>query len=238
MSYLKSYIITYAYYPILLYFTYISLPCSYSPAIVFVQSCLGLGIRHTGIQEKPNFWSFLHGYSMYWSPYMANYRPCTIIVCLRNAIGPKMSSTDFNVRVYYIPLFLVVIFFVFAIFAYGLMFYKFISSRRKTRRPQPNENTIRHAFRHSKFFVSIMLITSFLILMVIPFSAITLLMKKKLVTEYKKHMDFSVLLSDTMDGLIYVFLIPSVRKLFWKKLSSVYREKESTKSNAVMQTTL
>ena len=68
----------------------------------------------------------------------------------------------------YVPTTLFITFLVFAIFTYTVMFYKFLSSSRVTQRNRISSHSILYTFRQSKFFVSIIIISTFLFLMVIP----------------------------------------------------------------------
>ena len=118
------------------------------------------------------------------------------------------------------------------------MFRKYASSRRRTSSAGnidvPQESLFR-IYRNSRFFVSIMLVTSSLILGVIPklMYVFMLIADNKVPLPFKYYVEFCRLLSDMVDGIIYVMLQPSVRKLLLEKLSSALRHCTSiTNDNA------
>ena len=67
----------------------------------------------------------------------------------------------------YIPTVLCIIYILFAVSAYGVLFLKFARSRRNTH-TSSNSHSLLYRFRHSNFYTSILLSSSFLISTVIP----------------------------------------------------------------------
>lgn len=133
------------------------------------------------------------------------------------------NKRGFTILYLYIPTAFNVIFLLFALFSYSIMFQRFSHSRRRFSQACVANNchkqTLLQIFRHSKFFVSILVITSFLLLMVIP-SLIHSLSKMSGYDMPQKVVFFtfiSVTLSDTADGLIYIFLQKSVRSLLFSE---------------------
>ena len=162
-------------------------------------------------------------------------------ICFIVTIGLYYSGLDFG-KIYesnlysilylYIPTFINVTFLFFALSSYSFMFRRYFNSRRRFPHPKSNgaEKSIIYIFRNSRFFVSILVISSFLILMVIPsliqsFSHIT----KTTLPEYLTLVIYiSIVLSDTADGIIYVFMQESVRKFLFQRLSSQTNNSESS----------
>ena len=107
------------------------------------------------------------------------------------------------------------------------MFYVFASSRRNISAPRDNyaqQQTLFHIFKQSHFGMSLLLISSYLILLVIPslikpFYYITQTTQPP---EYRLYQSISVRLSDTADAMIYVFISPAARKLLLQKISSLF----------------
>lgn len=177
--------------------------------------CILLGMRYTIIW---NFKKTIYVIAMTWffngiiSIGMCVHMTVTMRTC------KQLHACAFNKVVYlYVPTSLFVIFLAFTIFTYSVLFYKYVVSRRQFSM-NSNENhrrTIKSAITNSKFFVSIMLISTFLLFMVIPASVATfyyIVAGTMPSMSYIYYLNISVLLSDTADGLIYVFLLPSVRK--------------------------
>ena len=123
------------------------------------------------------------------------------------------------------------------------MFCRFAKSRRSFRRSisqSSEEVSLLDIYLNSRFYVSVMLILSYLILMVGPsltrayFNIMEIPMSKSLRT----YIDISVTLSDTADGIIYIFMDRKVRTLFMKKWKTrlsctVTDRRESTSKNYV-----
>ena len=173
-------------------------------------------------------------YPMYWTINKA--RKLLIVTCVVNCVisltfaiinsfirsmivKAKLINSLYN----YVPAFLYPIFLIFAPITYITMFFKFVQSRLVTMPSDPDapDETLFHIFVNFRFFVSVWLITSYLILMVIPILIKTLCyfadipMSKVLIS----YVDISITFSDTADGVIYIFMDRKVRKVIWKKLS-------------------
>ena len=137
----------------------------------------------------------------------------------------SMGTLDSVIQVYVIST-LVLMFLIFAVFSYTIMFKKFLHSRRSLVSSEDPTHKVSawQTFRKSKFFICVLLVSSFLVFSSLP----TLIQKlRTLITGtphnqapiFLRYVNISLLLSDTADGLIYVFLKPDVRKLLKKKMS-------------------
>ena len=98
------------------------------------------------------------------------------------------------------------------------MFNKFHNSQRVARSTNQSNQSRLNTFRHSKFYICVLLLTSFLILLVIPYILYLIyrITGWSLPTNYFTYFRLSMFLSDSVDALIYIFLQPSVKKLFLK----------------------
>lgn len=126
-----------------------------------------------------------------------------------------------NIITIYIPTSLFIAFLVFAVFTYTIMFYKFFASNQIIHQ---KSTSVLETFRQSKFFISVIIVSTFLFLMVIPGLVATVMIigGNPPHPMFVIYLNISVTLNDTTDGLIYVFLQPDVKRLFKEKLSSVF----------------
>ena len=111
-----------------------------------------------------------------------------------------------DIYIYKVPVVMAVLYLVFAMSCYFLMFCLYVKSKRSI---TPSHLSLLQVFRGSKFYVSLLLISSFLVLMVVPFLVLSsswniLSPTTALVLEI---MTYS---SDTVDFLIYVFIYQPV----------------------------
>ena len=116
-----------------------------------------------------------------------------------------------------------ILFVIFATFSYGFIFHKYLSSRRAMLSKEVRPLSVWQAFRSSKFFTSVLLVSSFLVFWVTPtlLANITGLLRGVGVNErLKNYVNISYLASDLIDGVIYVFLRPSVQRELKKKFST------------------
>ena len=117
-------------------------------------------------------------------------------------------------------------FIILAIVTYVLIFRKFKQTRitpSEYNHSGPSSNQVSNVytvFRKSKFFVSVLLISSFILFVEIPgfiFFIVAVGMKKRLYYMGACFM-ISINISHIADVFIYVFFQASVRKLFWKRI--------------------
>ena len=164
---------------------------------------------------------------------------CSVVVIglvtyayVNNVFGRPATEQIFKKAVYHYTLtLLLTLFLIFAIGSYSLMFSKFLSSSRTTSSRRRSQNTIFYTFRHSRFFISVLLVVSYLLLMVIPNLVATTLSMAGITIPQAIYDCINVcsILSDTADGFIYVFLQTSVKRLLFRQTTL----RRSTMSKAV-----
>lgn len=139
----------------------------------------------------------------------------------------EMVEHQLKMKIYfvYIPSVLLIIYTIFAIITYVMMFLAYARSQIETK---GRRGSLYKVYVHSRFSISVLLIGSFLVLMVIP-SLIRsgFILSQDNITSFSKeftlYLKISSRLSDLVDGVIYIFLQPSVRKVFCVKLSCLFR---------------
>lgn len=119
-----------------------------------------------------------------------------------------------------IPTVLSIIFLVMALLSYTVMFRKFSHSMRRISQHRAKHESLFQIFLKSEFFISVLLITSYLIFTVFPnvvFACAWYKGRSSLI-----YIDVVVTictcLSDTADALIYIFLQKRVRRLLLRNL--------------------
>ena len=183
--------------------------------------CIWLSVRY------PTYWNLKKTFTTIGSTWVFCALIAVTIVLYAYCVVQPWDSVYNNLLSRYITTALFTIFLVFAIFSYSVMFLKFLSSSRNTStRNKRSKHTILYTFRHSKFFISVMLVSTFLVLMVIPNLINTVLkISGNVDTTIANSLDLCinvcVALSDTADGLIYVFLQAPVKRLLFRKLTIV-----------------
>ena len=185
--------------------------------------CVLLNIRY------PILWTHKKARNLIIITWIVNLLIC-LVTSLIFYFSPQMISggTFYGIIGILAPTVLLCSFLVFAVIAYTIMFWKYASSRRKislARNPGAHQESLFRIFRNSRFFMSMILITSSLVLAVIP-TLIYALMKitnNKIALTFSQFHNFCSMLSDTADGIIYIMLQPSVRTLIHQKLHSVLR---------------
>ena len=150
-----------------------------------------------------------------------------ILISVSIALMRKLLTMQ--VHEIYFPLIYVigalnVIYLVFGIITYSIIFWKYTTS---TRQRKSRPESLFQIFRNSKFYIAILLITSFLLLSVMPYLISTILVIENsdsinmfLFTLPECYVP--VTLSDTVDAIIYIFMQVSVRTLLVEKLSHVF----------------
>ena len=109
------------------------------------------------------------------------------------------------------------------IFTYSFLFYKHVKSQKMQERDcttNSNNTSLISVFRKSKFYISILLITSFIIFFVIPDIIFTFaaIIPNNITKGLIMANAIPVLLSDLFDAWIYIFMQQAVRKLFCQKI--------------------
>ena len=126
-----------------------------------------------------------------------------------------------DILLYYIPTILNVVYLGFAAATYLIMFRKYISSRRLVRK-KSKDSSVFNMFRQSKFFVSVLLIASFLVLTVVPYLIIFIcnLNGTVLSKSFYIYSNTCILLGDTLDAIIYIFTYIPVSRLLKRRVKS------------------
>lgn len=113
----------------------------------------------------------------------------------------------------------------FALFSYMSMFIRYVKSQRQVRRlahsNSEENNSILSVFVKSKFFLSVILIASYLVLTVLPCLVRSLWyisFPGTMTYAMTAYYLFSTRLSHTADAFIYTFMQKRVRELLWKKM--------------------
>lgn len=113
------------------------------------------------------------------------------------------------------------IFLIFAVSTYIVMFCSYVKSRRIA--TQLRDEPILKTFMKSRFYISALIMGSFLLLCALAhiFQISYYFYRDGLVTleSLMIYTDISISLSFTSDGIIYIYLQKSVRKMFFKKFS-------------------
>ena len=126
----------------------------------------------------------------------------------------NVNKNVYTVMFTYIPDFISATFSIFAFIAYIVMFVEFASSTRRLNCYKGQRTSLFSIFRHSRFFVSILLVSSCLIFNVIPriVYSIYLGTVKSGFGMFVVAVSLSITFSDFCDSVIYVFLQKSVRR--------------------------
>ena len=171
-------------------------------------------------------------YPMFWT--ISKARKLLIVTCFVNCAFSLTFALIFyfthsiiqrtmliNSLLTYVPLVHSTTFLIFALVTYIVMFFKFAQSRRLTmpRNPDAPQETLFHIFVNSRFFISVMLISSYIILSVTPVVIRSFYTSTNFPSYVIIYNNISVILSDTADAVIYIFMDKQVRKILWQKVS-------------------
>ena len=127
----------------------------------------------------------------------------------------------------YVPPILQITYFIFSSITYCVMFMKYLKSKRIFQQPDSTSLSARKIFLRSRFFISVLLISSFLVLTVIPTlvcniwaltSPHTFRMTNEPARIFMIYTNVSIRLTHTIDAVIYIFLQPRVRRLLIQKI--------------------
>ena len=150
--------------------------------------------------------------------------------CINISIGVAVAGIYFSVGMdtlcrngvdqiimEYIPAIFDMMFLVLVIASYSIMFTKFVSSQRLVSQNDEQESLFT-IFRNSKFYISILLISAFLLLTVIPGLIIAVLKLTKFSgsDSFYLYTTISFCLSTTVDAIIYTFMKDDVRTLLFQ----------------------
>lgn len=119
---------------------------------------------------------------------------------------------------YYIPAFFDFLYLVIALISYAILFSKFVKSKRQFTNDE-NHESLWTIFHNSKFYVSVLLIFSFLIFTIIPnlIQVGYTINNEDPSNGFGMYAIISLNLSYTVDGIIFIFLQERVRKLLKEK---------------------
>ena len=125
----------------------------------------------------------------------------------------------------YVLIIVSILFVSFASFSYCFIFHKYVQSQRNTLIKNTKALSIWQVFQSSKFFISVLLVSSFLVLWVAPTLIVSIYgLSKQSETRrnesLKGYTNISYIISDLVDGIIYVFLRTTVQDELKKKFST------------------
>ena len=131
-----------------------------------------------------------------------------------------------------------VVFMIFGIGAYSFIFYRYIQARFdpcQRRILSFRRQSLFHVFKHSRFAISVLLMTSFVLFVIIPDVLIGFAGIVKTRDNGMLDIHFVLLLalhqfSFICDGYIYIFMQPEVRRLFSRKLRATRSLLSATRS--------
>ena len=137
----------------------------------------------------------------------------------------KGAAWVYNATIAYAGLVKSIVFIMLAAVTYSVIFWKYKKSRESLRRFQSPDNmeinkysSSLQIFRKSRFYVSVLIIFTYLLFIIIPYcvfaflSANDKLLKKKTTTTEFNIAEILIHLSYTSDAIIYIFLQSDVRK--------------------------
>ena len=144
-----------------------------------------------------------------------------------------------GVYAHYVHLVLASMYLFSAVVSYSIMFVSYIRSRRRTISVSPTDDESQPStfqlFRRSKFYISLLLITSFLVFMLIPWMILTIT-EENLPPLVVMVLVLSTSFSDTLDFFIYVFFYRPVYQWF-KGFSKTVTSQNSRSSDTVSDVT-
>ena len=118
-----------------------------------------------------------------------------------------------------------VFYLVFAIISYAIMFTTFVRSRSQSISSSSGDTATQRSFlywfTHSKFYVSLILITSFLIFSVFPIIYLVCARAYSWNLDVANYILMKTYLSDTVDAFVYFFLYVPVRRLLFQRMQSM-----------------
>ena len=183
-------------------------------------------------------WNIRKTLRMIASAWIVNFFVALVTILVLLFVGDEKILAQNVDKVFslYIPTTLNVMFLVFAVIAYSVMFRKYLVSHRTTRTYSFTHGTALRSdanvkgeslfqiFRKSRFFVSVLVIFSYLMFLVIP----SLIYSSSQIFDIPQSTNVTFCLhiftrlSDTMDAIIYIFMYQPVRSrcLEWLHLSN------------------
>ena len=172
-------------------------------------------------------------YNVLWSVNKTKYTLIvTWVVCITLGVIVSLLYELFNLHyesyITYVHGVFDIGFIILALVTYGVLFSKYKNSlSMQTRNTECGQSDRRQSlfevFRQSNFYISVLLITTFLLLVAVPDIIISVnLIAYNSTTEFSRHACVMLfLLSHTSDACIYILLQKKVRELIIKKLRIV-----------------
>ena len=173
------------------------------------------------------YWSYLKTQALVFWTWVTNLSIAIVLSCHMHTIISERHYTaaqNMDNLLIYVLTTLSLFFLSFATLSYGIIFHKYLISRREALTDDVTPLSAWRAFQSSKFFISVLLVGSFLFLWVVPtlivnFTELTN-RNKSLPDSLIHYVNISYVLSDLVDGLIYVFLRPLIQKQIRKRFST------------------
>ena len=170
--------------------------------------CVYLGLRYRSV------WHYRKTVVLIGASWVVNMLVASLVSTHSHAI---VNSKVIERTLMCVIMLLSLFFLLFALYTYAFIFITYVSSRRITATNDTSSSQISlwQAFRTSKFFISALLVSSFLVFWVVPVLIVvirTFISGSVLPLWLNVYVSVSVVLSDLMDGIIYVILSPLVRK--------------------------
>ena len=170
-------------------------------------------------------------YHVYWSVNKAKYLVATIwmvglIMCVTVITVYLVEESSYELQMDKFVLTFDFAFISIAISSYSYIFYKYKQTRASPifNSASTPQQSIWKVFKNSRFFISVLLITSFLLLIVLP-DLVDYFINNNTEGEEEDEEDSAGLIlfilyhiSFICDSCIYIFIQPKVRRLLWKKL--------------------
>lgn len=176
-------------------------------------------------------------YPLYWSVRKAKYLlKATWLVCALACIvcltAYKLKVFDYYPYIWYIYLSLDVVFVTTATIAYVFIFIKYKQTRQvpahiaHSHENLTRNNNIFDVFRHSRFYMTVLLISSFIVFKVTPdvlFFIFRVADDREDISVYELDMVVfhSWAISDFLDAWIYIFAQKTVRKMLYRTLTRI-----------------
>ena len=208
-----------------------------------------LGIRYQLI------WSGRKARNLLIAVYTICISICAAIILSRAVLGQKRYD-ELGIRAIMtsdVCILLMSSFVVFAVGTYLFIFYKYVESKRRFEAEFSSStetdsgsvvagslSTKFRLFCETRFFVSVLLVTSFLVFTVIPELVLGILEMHApddahiLSPQFRQYLIISFSVSDTFDAVVYIFLQRRVREIIVSKAKSVCRQRSVAEKHTMV----
>ena len=184
-------------------------------------------------------------YPLYWNVCKSKYLILSTwltsaVVCIICLVSYTIDGFDYYPYVWYVYLSADFIFVFTALITYIFIFRKYRQTRVHPSRNISNQRGIFHVFRKSRFYISVLLITSFLCFKV---TADFLFFFARVIVHEEEgdvgHLGMLVFhlwaMNDFVDAWIYIFLQKSVRVTLWRKCQICRETTEHIQPNVIIR---